>query len=123
MDKDMTLKYFSLIDDLILRLDENFDCIVAIKRSGFIMGTVMSNRLDIPLFTTSEISSIPSKFKNVLLVDDKICTGKTMRKSQRKLHKFNKSVKTASLFIEEDVFTDYWIEYTNKKSIYMFYER
>lgn len=109
-------KYFKDIDILKTKIDFNFDAICAIKRSGWIMGVILSNHFNKPLFTTSEVGNIPKKFNNILLVDDKTCKGKTMRKQLNKLINHNKIVKTASLYIQEDYYTDYWIECKNNIS-------
>lgn len=66
-----------------------FDCIVALKRSGLMIGAYMSNKANCPLFVPSEIHSIPKDFISILLVDDKICTGKSMRKVRNKIRKGN----------------------------------
>lgn len=104
-------RYQSSMDTLLTQLkliECEIDCIVCIKRSGFILGTYLSNKMIKPLFTQSEINSIPEKFKNVLLVDDKIQSGATINKYFRKLKKKNFNVKTASLFIEGITFTQYY---------------
>ena len=118
---DEMTEYFKQIETLINKFEEKYDCIVAIKRSGWIMGVLISNKFDIPLFDCSEISILPDKFQNVLLVDDKICSGKTMRKYFNNLVKKGKTITTAAIYIEEDVFTDYWLEHLGKTR-YMWYE-
>ena len=72
-------KYFKDIDILKTKIDFNFDAICAIKRSGWIMGVILSNHFNKPLFTTSEVGNIPKKFNNILLVDDKTCKGKKLK--------------------------------------------
>ena len=116
-------KYFEDLNKLqnILK-HEDIDAIVAIKRSGFIMSAILSNFLEKPLYTTSEISTIPDKFKNILLVDDKICSSKTIRKYMYKLSQYNKNIISASIYIEKDFYTKFWVEETNK-TVSMWYEK
>ncbi len=71
---------------IVLKANANeFDCIVCLKRSGFILGSFLSNQLTKPLFTTSEINSIPENYKNILIIDDKICTGKSINRVKRRI--------------------------------------
>ena len=72
--------YHNDMIDLIPKINCGFDCIVALKRSGWILGAFLSNKLNQPVFTTSEINSIPDKYKSILIVDDKICKGKSIKK-------------------------------------------
>lgn len=91
------IEYFSALNQLRLRLtSQKIDCIVALKRSGWIGGAYLSNQLTIPVFTSSEIESIPKKFKNILIFDDKSCTGKSIHKVVNKL--LDRNIKTAVLF-------------------------
>lgn len=104
-------KYFQDLDILVSKLKlEKFNCIVCLKRSGFILGATISNVLDIPLFVPSEINSIPKKFTNVLIVDDKICTGKSIKKVINSLYLQGKQTKTASLYIQRDMLTSFYVE-------------
>ena len=108
--------YITLLSNLYEKIDFEFDAIIAIKRSGWIMGSIYSNLSNKPLYTNSEINSIPEKFSRILIVDDKIHKGKTIKKVTTKLIKKNKVFKTASIFIEGNVFSDYYeIKVTNKK--------
>lgn len=96
--------------ELCNRIDEtNFDCIICLKRSGFILGAFLSNQKTLPLFTSSEIKSLPEKFKRILVVDDKICTGKSFNKTINKLPLLV-SVTTACLYVEADKYPDIWIK-------------
>jgi hypoxanthine phosphoribosyltransferase len=113
-------KYFNDTDLLIDRVkDMNPDCIVAIMRSGLIISTVISNRLSIPLFVTSQIDSIPTKFKTILLLDDKTYTGKTLRHYNNKF--VNKNVIEAVLYCESDYTPEIYIEKLDSQ-YKMFYE-
>jgi len=90
-------EYFLALNQLKLKIEPyKFDCIVALKRSGWIGGAYLSNQLTIPVFTSSEIESIPKKFKNILIFDDKSCTGKSIHKVVNKL--LDRNIKTAVLF-------------------------
>ncbi len=115
-------QYFNDLDKLLIKLKNiEFDAIVSLKRSGLIMGAVISNKYNKPLYVTSEINGIPTKFSNILLVDDKICTGKTITHPLNKLLRLDKKVLTASLYIEKDVYSDVWIKETGK-TYTMWYE-
>ena len=107
----------------ILRKDiSEFDCIICLKRSGFMLGAFLSNQLTKPLFTSSEIQSMPKDFKSALIVDDKICTGKSIHRARKKLIRNNVSrTFSAVLYIEGNQKADYYID--NLGSIHhMFYE-
>ncbi len=122
MIRNQRIDYFNNLEILISKIDFQFDCIVAVKRSGWIMGVILSNQFDKTLYTTSEIETIPIKFNKILLVDDKTCSGKTLRKYTKKLHSLGKEVKTATLYIEDDFFSDFWVEFNENKTEYMWYE-
>lgn len=114
-------KYFADIDLLGEKIKEvKPDCIVAIMRSGLIPGTVLSNKLHIPLFVISQIDSIPDKFKTIILLDDKTYTGKTLRLNR---HKFgiDKKVYDAVIYVEHDYFPSIYVE-DLKAQYKMFYE-
>ena len=85
-----------------------FDCLVCLKRSGFILGAFLSNQKTLPLFTPSEIKSIPSNFTRILVVDDKICTGKSLNKAVNKLPLLS-NIKTACIYVESNKYPDIWI--------------
>jgi len=114
--------YHNDMIDLIPKINCGFDCIVALKRSGWILGAFLSNKLNKPVFTTSEINSIPDKYKSILIVDDKICKGKSIKKIENKLKKKNKITYSASLYIEGYVYTDYYVNFLNGKIVKMWYE-
>jgi hypoxanthine phosphoribosyltransferase len=100
-------RYFQdmdLLKDQLAVLE--FDCIVCMKRSGLFPGAYMSFKLDIPLFTTSELGSIPDKFKNVLLLDDKVYSGKSMRHWLIKLIMLQKKAITAAVYLQNEYKTD-----------------
>lgn len=121
MKEIICIKEYELALNLVLeKIPKNkFHCIVCLKRSGFMIGVFLSNKLDLPLFTASEIKSIPDNFINVLIVDDKICTGKSMNKVMKKMP--NKNRFTASLFIESKIYTDFY-SYDLGKIVKMWYE-
>lgn len=116
-----SLQYEKDLKELTNKLrGKRYDCIVCLKRSGFIIGVYLSNKLTIPLFIQSEIKSIPDSYKNILIVDDKIKTGKSFKKI---INKFNedKQIQTASLYIEGEIYTDYFIKDV-KKNVKPWYE-
>ncbi len=112
--------YHSAMKELISKIDCDYDCIVALKRSGWIMGAFISNQTGKPVFTSSEIKAIPEKYKSVLIVDDKICKGKAIRKVQNRLR--NKIHHSACLFVEGYIFPDYYSQFLNGKIVRMWYE-
>ncbi len=108
-----------ILNDIIFSKD--FDCIICLKRSGFILGAFLSNQKTLPLFTVSEIKSIPKEFTRILIVDDKICTGKSINRVINKLPLLI-SIKTAVLYVESDVKPDIYIEDLGRISS-MWYEK
>lgn len=98
----------------------DFDCIVALKRSGWFLGAFLSNQTGKPVFTESEIKSIPEKFNKILIVDDKICKGKSMQKAINQLNK--KEIKTAAMYVEGNVLPDFHAENLNGRIVKMWYE-
>ncbi len=104
-------KYFTGVDFVCGVVDgKGFDCIVALKRSGWILGAIMSNKLNIPVFTVSEIDSIPAHFKTILIVDDKIHKGKAVQQVKNKLNKINKESKTCCIFVQGKIKPDFFFE-------------
>ena len=87
---------------------KEFDCLIAIKRSGFILGAFLSNQKTLPLFTPSEIKSLPQTFKRILVVDDKICTGKSLNKVINKLPLVT-TIKSACMYVEADKYPDIYV--------------
>lgn len=118
-------KYFTDLKLLTQKLESyhiKFDCIVALKRSGFIPGCVISNYLVIPVFIPSEIKNIPNKMQNVLVIDDKICTGKSIEKVKKRLTNAYKKSTTCCMYVEKNTKPDIWIEETHR-SVTMWYEK
>jgi hypoxanthine phosphoribosyltransferase len=114
--------YHSAMVELLSKIDCAFDCIVALKRSGWIMGAFLSNQTGKPVFTPSEIKSLPEKYKSVLIVDDKIWKGKELNKVENKLRAKEKSTYSACLYVEGYVFPDYHSQFLNGKIVRMWYE-
>ncbi len=114
--------YHKAMAELLSKIDCDFDCIVALKRSGWIMGAFFSNQTGKPVFTPSEIKSLPSKYKSVLIVDDKICKGKALRKVENKLRAKEKITHSACLYVEGFVFPDYHSQFLNGRIVRMWYE-
>jgi len=114
--------YHAAMVELLSKIDCDFDCIVALKRSGWIMGAFLSNQTGKPVFTPSEIKSLPDKYKSVLIVDDKICKGKALRKVENKLMAKEKSTHSACLYVEGSVLPDYHSQFLNGRIVRMWYE-
>ena len=74
-----------------------FDAVYGIKRSGWILGACLSNRLELPLFTKTEIKCIPPKFKHILIVDTVSWTGRSLRRAFSHLQDANKSAMHAAV--------------------------
>ena len=92
----------------------DYDCIVCLKRSGFIIGAFLSNKGTCPLFTESEIESIPKNFNKILIVDDKIYSGKSIHKAVNKLFNLGKrTIETCAMYVEHQLQTKYYILKTN----------
>lgn len=106
--KHITLqRYFQDLDVLCNNVKSmHVDCIVCMKRSGMFPGAYMSFQLNLPLFTTSELNSIPEKFTNVLLLDDKTYSGKSMRHWLIKLIQMEKKITTAAVYLQNEYKTD-----------------
>lgn len=106
---------------LMDKIDNDFDCVVALKRSGWILGVYLSNQKTLPLFTVSEIKSIPLNFNRILIVDDKTYSGKSLK---RVINKLSLSVmyKTACIYVEGDFVPDYYVKNLGCISS-MFYEK
>ncbi|HTF80691.1 MAG TPA: hypothetical protein VL947_03165, partial [Cytophagales bacterium] len=66
--KHITLqRYFEDMQALLQQLDlTHIHCVVCLKRSGMFPGAYLSFQTRLPLFTTSELASIPNKFENIL---------------------------------------------------------
>lgn len=102
-------QYYADMQQLSNKINSNdYDCIICLKRSGFMLGAFLSNQKTIPLFTPSEIKSLPLSFTRILVVDDKICTGKSINKVVNKLPLLTK-ITTACMYIESDTYPDIWI--------------
>lgn len=84
----------------------HFDCIVAMKRSGWMVGVFLSHQHNIPLFSSGEVDSIPSKFYSALLVDDKCFLGKSLWKIQKQILTRGIKVTTACMFVQGDFIPD-----------------
>jgi hypoxanthine phosphoribosyltransferase len=100
-------KDMQILSDKIIGKD--FDCILALKRSGWILGAYLSNQKTLPLFTVSEVKSIPKNYERILIVDDKACTGKSFNKAINKLPLLV-SYKTACLYVESRYIPDIYVK-------------
>lgn len=114
--------YYLDMKNLLSKIDCAFDCIVALKESGWIIGTFFSNQTGKPLFTPSEIKSLPDKYKSVLIVDDKICKGKALKKVENKLKAKEKITHSACMYVQGYVLPDYYSQFLNGKIVRMWYE-
>lgn len=113
---------FKLVE-LIRESKSKFEAIVVLKRSGWILGAILSNQLTLPVFTESEFDSIPIEFQNILIVDDKVSTGKSINKMKKLCYNKHKKFHTASLYIQDTTKTKYYIRETNGIRVKPFYEK
>lgn len=117
--------YFRDAAELITIVSQqSYDAIVCLKRSGFMLGAYLSNQLTLPLFTT-ETKILPQQFKRILVVDDKVCTGKSIRGIYYRLTKQERVVTVACLYTERDKQHEH-LTYTVRqltKPHRMFYEK
>lgn len=97
----------------------DYDAIVCLKRSGFIMGAFLSNKYNLPLFTNSEYGSIPVKFNKLLIVDDKTFSGKSVRKIVNRLR--GREVYVATL-VKQGAFEPHFHCLETNEIIKMWYE-
>lgn len=95
------LQDLKILKKMIISVTVKTHAIVALKRSGWIVGAYLSNQLNLPVFSPSEINSIPSEFTHILVVDDKMWSGKSMQKVLNKLWRKQKSTLTAVLYLED----------------------
>jgi hypoxanthine phosphoribosyltransferase len=103
------IKYYNDMQLLLEKLTDNYDCVICLKRSGWILGVYFSNQKTLPVFTVSEIKSLPVEYTNILIVDDKTFSGKSFKRVINKLPT-NIKYKTASLY-KEGIFTpDIYVE-------------
>jgi hypothetical protein len=76
------------------------------KRSGMFAGAYVSFKTHLPLFTTAELHCIPEKFTHILLLDDKVYSGKSMRHWLIKLIQMHKKTTTAAMYLQNEFKTD-----------------
>lgn len=77
---------FQILDLIASKRAPPFDALFGIKRSGWVLGTFLSHRLELPLFAKSEIAKIPPKFKHILIVDTVAWTGRSLRRAVTRLN-------------------------------------
>lgn len=56
-----------------------FHALFAIKRSGWVLGVILSHALGLPVFARVEIDNIPSKLSRFMIVDTASWTGRSVR--------------------------------------------
>ncbi len=112
-------EYFEYAQELFDKIDQPYDCIVALKRSGWPLGIFFSHHAEKPVFTESEVKSIPEHFTKILVVDDKVFKGKSLQKIKLKLK--NKEVITATLFVKREATPDFYC--AKFENITLFYEK
>lgn len=107
-----TKEFVKDIETLSLMVSSDFDVVCCIPRTGFIVGTFLSERWGIPLSTPELLSkgkcwlSRPASptdrlsdchFKRVLLVDDSVGLGKSMTEAKALIH--NAEIVTAAVWV------------------------
>ena len=82
-------RFLALLESLTTRAAELTplpDCLIGVKRSGLFPAVYLSERLDLPLFISTELASFPGgKFSYPLIVDTTCWSGSTLRRLTRKL--------------------------------------
>jgi hypoxanthine phosphoribosyltransferase len=91
--KSTYTKHFSwfyvdrLIEKLLKRMEgesRHFESIVAVPRGGLIPGTILSHRLQRPLYCLDWSADAPMDFcGEVLMVEDVVDTGKALQKARK----------------------------------------
>ena len=111
-------EFEALVEELAAAIDDDFDCLVCINRGGLVLGRYLSDSLNLPLAVISarfyetssqaekelvvdaKVSSTNGLGERILLVDDLVGSGETMRAvidTIRRLHP-QASIKTAALY-------------------------
>ena len=130
----------------IIKSKEKFDIILGISRGGLFPGIYLSDRLSLPLAVIScsaykkgtkesrdikeikisdGISTLSPLEGKVLLVDDLVDSGGTMKKLYKKLRNQDKNTKTAVLYIKpwSKFKPDYYIKTTDAWVIFPYQKK
>jgi adenine/guanine phosphoribosyltransferase-like PRPP-binding protein len=115
LDRDAPVHHvgYGKVEELIAILAaritaSEFDAVVGISRSGIVPATMLSNRLGKELYLIrcqrhcDEISwmGTPPEGKSLLIVDDIVSRGETMRRACEHLNRSGYAVKSLSLFVD-----------------------
>lgn len=99
------------------RNNEAFDCVVAVSRGGFIPAYRLATQLGIARLTAIGVRyedesrtsldlyaypTFSTSFRQVLLVEDQIESGKVMNRAKKELEKRGSSVTTCAIFVSHD---------------------
>ncbi len=120
------LHFYSFHDSFILAVDwanklpQKYDCVVVIPRSGLAIGQIISQKHGVPLSTPESFirgeywqsrDSGTKEIKSILLVEDSVNSGRTMKDYQKLIAASNPNLKiaTASLFASEN--SKKWIDH------------
>jgi uncharacterized protein len=112
-------QYEKLVNRLINQLKKlniKFDWVYGIPRGGLPLAVELSHKLNINFAMDSYIFDIENKYKNILVVDDLVDTGHTMKNlSQNVFYEFP-NISTAVLFKKpwSDFQPTYFIEETDR---------
>lgn len=83
-DEAVEQMYIAVIESM---KNAHVDAIYGVPRGGLVLGVCLSHALDLPLISTSQITS--GKHKNILVVDDIADTGETLIGLSRTVEKEN----------------------------------
>ncbi|MFC1647003.1 phosphoribosyltransferase [Patescibacteria group bacterium] len=125
-------QYAQKLASAIISDTHRYDAIIAISRGGLSVGHLLSDFLDIPIYTftiqsytdlktqgeikITEKLGIPVKGKTLLLVDDVSDSGRTFIRGLSYLKKLKPAkVKTVSMFVKPH--TKYFSDYYAKKTV------
>jgi len=108
------------LGDLVAGLHPFPDCIVGIKRSGLFPAVYLSHRFKLPMFTDSEVKSLPmDRFSRPLIADTTVWSGKSARRTQGRLARCGVAdPRVAAMFVRDDPFPEidglHYVELTDR---------
>jgi len=93
---EQLLKDVDIIINILKERNVHIECIYGIPRGGLVLGSILSNKLNVPLFLDLKGDINKYSYKSILIVDDISDKGDTF-KGIPNIDKMN----TVSLFIKE----------------------
>jgi adenine/guanine phosphoribosyltransferase-like PRPP-binding protein len=104
-------RFFELLESMTAvaaELSPPVDSLIGVKRSGLFPAVYLSERLDLPLFLSTELASFPCpKFTQPLIVDTTCWSGATLRRLTRRLEQRGASlVRSLVMFARQEPYPD-----------------